>query len=200
LVEPFFSHPSLNLSEDINMTAAPVADPLTIKLESIARAERLARSRALVKNYALGAASLALLPFPLVDQVALFVLDVKMVHELCRLYDVSFKSNIARALIGSLLSGLTGSLMGQGLSTVAKTLPILGTLSAGSFAVSSASITYALGTVFIKHFEADGTLLNIDSAWFAKMLHQALKHDTSQDLPSQPPIEETPSVAAASPA
>ena len=182
------------------MTTDPAADLLTAKLETIARAERLARSNTLVKNYTLGAASLALLPFPLVDQVALFALEVKMVHDLCRLYDLPFKSNIARALIGSLLSGLTGGLMAQGLSAIARVVPILGTLSVGSFAVSSASVTYALGTVFIKHFEADGTLLNIDSAWFAKMFHQVLKHDASQDSPAQPPIDETASVAAASPA
>lgn len=182
------------------MTTAPAADPLSVKLESIARAERLARSSALVKNYTLGAASLALLPFPLVDQVALLAIEVKMVHDLCRLYDVSFKSNIARALIGSLLSGLTGGLIGQGLSALARAVPILGTLSAGSFAVSSASVTYALGTVFIKHFEAGGTLLNLDLAWFTKMFQQALKHDTSQDSPTPAPIDETASVAAATPA
>ena len=111
-----------------------------------------------------------------------------------------FKSNIVRTLIGSLLSGLTGGLMSQGLYSISKAVPILGTLGAGSFAVSSATVTYALGFVFIKHFEADGTLLNIDSAWFTKLFHQALNRDASQGSPAQPPNDESPSVAAASPA
>lgn len=182
------------------MTTDPPADLLTVKLETISRAERLARSNTLVKNYTLGAASLALLPFPLVDQVALLALEVKMVHDLCCLYDLPFKSNIVRTLIGSLLSGLTGGLMSQGLYSISKAVPILGTLGAGSFAVSSATVTYALGFVFIKHFEADGTLLNIDSAWFTKLFHQALNRDASQGSPAQPPNDESPSVAAASPA
>jgi uncharacterized protein (DUF697 family) len=90
--------------------------------------------------------------------------------------------------------------MAQGLYAISRAVPILGTLSAGSFAVSSASVTYALGTVFIKHFEADGTLLNIDPTWLTKMFHQALNRDESQDSPAQPPNDETASVAAASPA
>lgn len=46
-------------------------------------------------------------------------------------------------------------------------------------ALSSASVTYALGSVFIKHFEANGTLLSMDSEWFKKMFHNELKPEVS---------------------
>ena len=68
------------------MTTTPSPDSLDEKLTAIAHAERLARAQVLVKNYTLGAASLALLPFPIVDQLFLIGLEVKMVHDLCRHY------------------------------------------------------------------------------------------------------------------
>jgi hypothetical protein len=53
------------------MTSTAVPDSLDEKLLTIARAERLVRAEVLVKNYTIGSAALALVPLPIVDQVAL---------------------------------------------------------------------------------------------------------------------------------
>lgn len=176
------------------MTTSPVPAPLDDKLTTIAHAERLARAQVLVKNYTLGSAAVVLVPLPLVDELALMALQVKMVHDLSKHYDVPFKPNVARALIASLLSGLTGGLLAKGLYSLARAVPVLGTLGgAGGFALSSASVTYAVGTVFIKHFEANGTLLNIDSEWFKKMFKQELNQ-----AHEEPTVDTTTVPAAAS--
>ena len=180
------------------MTTTPSPDSLDEKLTAIAHAERLARAQVLVKNYTLGAASLALLPFPIVDQLFLIGLEVKMVHDLCRHYDVAFKSNVARAIIGSLLSGLTGGVLAGGISILSRSVPVLGTLYAGRIAISSASITFALGTVFINHFEANGTLLKVDSEWFKEVFHYTLRKSESTEQSDQP--KEGIPEAAATPA
>ncbi|MFN9646413.1 MAG: YcjF family protein [Cyanobacteriota bacterium] len=180
------------------MTTIPESDSLEEKLTAIAHAERLARAQVLVKNYTLGAASLALLPFPIVDQLLLVGLGVKMVHDLCRHYDVAFKANLARAIIASLLSGLTGGVLAGGISSLSRTVPVLGTLYAGRIAISSASITFALGTVFINHFESNGTLLKVDPEWFKEVFHHTLRKNESAQQPDQ--SKESAPEAAASPA
>ncbi|MFN9545797.1 MAG: DUF697 domain-containing protein [Cyanobacteriota bacterium] len=178
------------------MTPVPTHVPLDEKLATVARAERLARAQVLVKNYTLTSAAIALLPFPLVDQVALMALVVKMVHGLARHYDVPFKANVVRALIASLLSGLTGGLLIKGFYSLSKAVPLLGALGGGGgIALSSASITYALGAVFIKHFEAKGSLLNIDSEWFKKMFNEELKQEPVKE-DAEPPAEATTVTAA----
>jgi uncharacterized protein (DUF697 family) len=177
------------------MTTTSSSESLDEKLTAIAHAERLARAQVLVKNYTLGAASLALLPFPIIDQFFLIGLEVKMVHDLCRHYDVEFKSNLARAIIASLLSGLTGGVLAGGISIVSRAVPVLGTLYAGRIAISSASITFALGTVFIKHFEENGTLLKVDSDWFKEVFHYTLRKKEST-LHAEQAMESVPEAAA----
>jgi uncharacterized protein (DUF697 family) len=160
------------------MTATGSPGTSDESLIRIAHAERLARARVLVKNYTLGSAALALLPLPLVDQVALMALEIKMVHDLAKHYDVPFKSTVVRSLISALLSGLTSGLLVKALQSLARAVPVLGTLGGGGgIAVSSASVTYAVGSVFIKHFEANGTLLTVDSEWLKRMFHQELNQD-----------------------
>lgn len=165
------------------MTTAPFPANLDDKLTTIAHSERLMRAEVLVKNYTLASAALSLVPLPLVDLLALMALEVKMVHDLCKHYDVSFKANLVRALLSSVLFGLTGGLLTKGLYSLARAVPVLGTLGgAGGFAVSCASVTYAAGTVFIKHFEANGTLLTIDSEWFKKMFKSELDKDPAESV------------------
>lgn len=175
------------------MTTTPVPAPLDDCLTTVAHAERLARAQVLVKNYTLASAALVLVPLPLVDQLALMALEVKMVHDLAKHYDVPFKPNVVRALLASLLSGLTGGLLTRSLYSLARAVPVLGTLGgAGGFALSSASVTYAVGTVFIKHFEDNGTLLTIDSEWFKRLF----KHELNKGV-DEPPVDTTTVAAAA---
>jgi uncharacterized protein (DUF697 family) len=178
-------------------TASPV--PLEETLLSVAQAERLARAKVTVKNYTLGSAALALLPVPLVDQLALMGLEVKLVHDLAKLYDVSFRANVVRTLLSALLSGFTSGLLTKSLQSLAKTIPLLGTLGGGGgIALSFASVTYAVGSVFIKHFEADGTLLTIDTDWFKKVFHQVLKQEDhlNGEITIKESHSETPVAAA----
>jgi uncharacterized protein (DUF697 family) len=80
-----------------------------------------------------------------------------MIRQLARLYEVEFSQQRAESIIGSLLGvGAARSLVG-----FLRFVPGLGAL--GILALPSAS-TYALGKVFIKHFESGGTFLTFDLA------------------------------------
>lgn len=124
-------------------------------------AKRLAEARNLSRRYALIAASLALLPLPVLDHAAVLALQVKMVYELSKLYKVSFNYREARPVLISLLSGCAVSGSGIVLISIGMAVPGLGSLVGGGLAGSLSGSTLATGEIFIRHFEAGGTLDNI---------------------------------------
>jgi uncharacterized protein (DUF697 family) len=176
-----------NLGENLMSTPEPEIS-LEDKLNATARAERLARAHSLAQNYVLASAGIALVPVPLVDLVGLMALQVKLVHGLAKHYDVPFKENAVRSLLASLLSGASSTLLVKGFASLAKALPVLGTLAGGGgIAVSSASVTYAVGEAFIQHFESGGTLLNFDADKLKCLFKRKLK---------EAPVEASPAIAA----
>ena len=170
------------------------------KLTEAARAERLARAHSLVQNYVLASASIALVPVPLLDLAGITAVQVKLVHGLAKHYDVPFKENIAKSLVAALLSGASSVLLVKGLVSLAKAIPVLGTLAGGSIAISGASVTYAVGEVFIRHFESGGTLLDFDPKQVKDLFQRLLKKDkataeTVQEAVAETPVDSTPAAA-----
>lgn len=157
--------------ETIEQTAS-----LEEKLSACVCAERRASAQSLIKNYVFVSAGLALIPVPLADLGGLMALQVKLVHGLCKHYDVPFKENIVKSLVTSLLSGATSVIGVMGLASIAKSVPVLGTLGGiGGVAVTGSAVTYATGQVFAKHFESGGTLLDFDPAKMKSLFKRELK-------------------------
>lgn len=147
------------------------------KLTAAARAERLVRARSLTKNYILVSAGIGLVPLPLADLAGVMALQVKLVHGLAKVYDVPFKENITKSLLASLLSGASSVIGVMGLASLAKTIPVLGTLAGGGgVAVTAASVTFATGEVFTRHFESGGTLLDFDPHKMKALFKRELKN------------------------
>jgi uncharacterized protein (DUF697 family) len=107
-----------------------------------------------------------LIPIPLVDLAAVSGIQVKMLYDLAKLYDVQFKTQAAQSAIASLLgsvvpSVVTNTALGAGL----KFIPIVGTtLGVITMPALSLASTYAIGRIFTTHFETGGTLLDFDAA------------------------------------
>ncbi len=147
------------------------------KLTAAAHAERLVRARSLTKNYILASAGIGLVPLPLADLVGVMALQVKLVHGLAKVYDVPFKENLTKSLLASLLSGASSVIGVMGLSSLAKSIPVLGTLAGGGgVAVTAASVTFATGEVFTRHFESGGTLLDFDPHKMKALFKRELKN------------------------
>lgn len=132
------------------------------------RAARAASAKELVKKYSLGTAAVGLLPLPLVDLIALSVLQGKMLKDLSKIYRVTYSEQRAKIYISALLGSITSiSVARQScllVGSLLKSVPAVG-LVAGSAVMPAASgaSTYALGKVFIQHFESGGTLLDFDA-------------------------------------
>jgi uncharacterized protein (DUF697 family) len=106
-----------------------------------------------------------LIPIPLADLAAITAVQIHLVKSLSELYDVSFKRSAVKSIIGALVGGGSACIAAGPISSLVKVVPLVGQI-AGILvepAIAAAS-TYAVGKVFIQHFESGGTFLDFDPA------------------------------------
>jgi uncharacterized protein (DUF697 family) len=129
-----------------------------------AEVARVDQATNISKRYAAYAASAAVIPVPIADLAGVIALQVKLVNEISKLYEVPFKENRAKGAIISLLASVIPAQLGVAAASFMKLIPIVGQLLGAATAPAFAgAATYAVGRVFTKHFEAGGTLLTFDS-------------------------------------
>ncbi len=123
--------------------------------------ERSARAAKIVRNYMFGSAAAGLLPIPpILDAGLLGGVQLRMIYHLTQVYEVEFSKQRALAILGA-LSGLS-------LKVSAGTLLWLLVPASGKLLFDIAGLTiapastYAIGQVFIQHFESGGTFLTFD--------------------------------------
>ena len=113
-------------------------------------------------------AGAAVIPLPVLDIAAIAAVQVQMISKISSIYGVNDKNADLKALI----SASVGTLVPNTLSTsvagsAIKLLPgygtIIGSASMAAFATAS---TYAVGKVFISHFEKGGRIedFNVEEA------------------------------------
>lgn len=130
------------------------------------------RANSIIKKYMIGAMGVGILPFPILDMAALTGIQLKMVHSLARLYDVKFSNELGKSAIVSLVGGGGSVTLSASVSSIAKVVPFIGTISMSLFGGAS---TYAIGKVFIQHFESGGTFLTFDPEQVREYYHKQLK-------------------------
>ena len=121
-----------------------------------------------MERFAKGAMVPGALPIPLVDAAVISGLQLKMLHSLCKIYNSPFSTEIGRSAIASIAGGAGSAAFGIGAGTVVrlllKSVPLVG-IAAGMAGVSGFGYasTYAIGKVFVEHFEGGETLLTFDA-------------------------------------
>ncbi len=153
------SHQTAFSEQTDNMSASQTTQ--TLQLEAAEAQEVIANG--IVKNHIIASMTLGLVPVPFFDLAALSVTQMNMLGSLGRFYGVPSDETNLRSLLTSLAGGAIPVLSVVGLSSFAKIIPGIGTL-AGSASVSvlAGAVTYAVGQVFIMHFEKGGTLEDFD--------------------------------------
>ncbi|MFK5984629.1 MAG: DUF697 domain-containing protein [Pseudomonadota bacterium] len=126
-----------------------------------------AQAGMVVKDYVVYSMGTAFIPVPIVDFVGLIGLQVKMVHSLSKIYGVPFSEKRTRSILYSLLGSII-PVAGVGLlASAVKLVPFIGQVAGSvSMATLAGGSTYAVGRIFVKHFEKNGNLddLDVDSA------------------------------------
>jgi len=122
--------------------------------------DRKKQSNKVIRNHIAWSMGAGLIPIPIADIFAVSAIQLDMVKQLARPYDVDYKETEGKALITSLVGSSIARVMAVG---AAKIIPGLGTvISGGAMAILSGASTYALGEIFREHFETGGTFLDFD--------------------------------------
>lgn len=148
--------------------------------ETVVETDKLAEAKRITKNRVIASVGLGLVPMPIVDVVGLSAIQLEMVARLAKLYEVPFRKNLGKSLIASLLGGVLPISMTPGIFSLLKAVPVIGwTAGAMTVSVLGGAATYAIGKVFIQHFEAGGTLLDFDPEamkdYFAQQFEEGKK-------------------------
>ena len=117
----------------------------------------------IVKSHVLWSMGAGLIPLPIIDMVAVTAVQLDMLKQLSAVYGHDFSETSGKSWI----SALTGTYLARMGAQAVKAIPGVGSLLGGvSMAVLSGASTYAIGQVFIQHFESGGDLFNFDSERF----------------------------------
>ncbi len=114
----------------------------------------------IIRNHVLAAMGICLIPVPLVDLAGLAGTQLNMMRKLAKMYGIPFSENLVKQLIGA-LAGTGFSLpIERIVGSIVKIIPVVGsTVGALAMPIAAGSSTYAVGKVFVQHFESGGTFL-----------------------------------------
>jgi len=125
--------------------------------------EQFDQANAAIKRFSLWSAGFGLIPLPIIDIAAITGTQVKLVHDLAKIYGREFSEERVHAAIGALVGAILPVAVGTGTMSALKMIPVIGQI-AGVLLVPAlaAASTIAVGRVFVQHFETGGTLLDFD--------------------------------------
>jgi uncharacterized protein (DUF697 family) len=133
---------------------------------------RTERATKLVERFAIWAGTVGVIPVPVVDLVAVGALQLQMLRRLSQIYDVPLADNRGKALITSLAGAAIPTSSGLGAAEILKFIPIVGSVIGALVTPTlAAGLTYAIGKVFIQHFESGGTLLDFNPPSYREFLN-----------------------------
>lgn len=116
-------------------------------------------ANSIIKNHMIWSMGAGFIPVPIADFFAVGAIQLDMIRQLCKVYEVDFKETEGKAVI----TALAGSGLSRLGARAVKFIPGIGTAIGGiTLAVLSGGSTYAIGEVFKTHFETGGTFLDFD--------------------------------------
>lgn len=129
----------------------------------------------IVKNSVIAAMAVSWVPVPVADILMVSGVCVLMVRRLCEYYETPFDPNLVRGAVLGLGAGVAPLMVTGAMSSAAKLIPGLGLLAgAAGSSLTAGGLTFAVGQVFIRHFEGNGTLSSFRPdehlAYFRSML------------------------------
>ena len=160
----------------------------------------LDKANQIVKEHTLYSMGSGILPIPVVGLVGVLGIQIKMINELCKEYEVEFKESRAKNILLSIAGAIAPVAIAMPVASLVKFIPVIGQ-SAGSIALSSMSSasTYTVGHYLINHFENDGTLEDVEPSKTKEQINKIYEKskDAIKNLKKSVTKSEEPTVAAA---
>ena len=167
----------INAAKTINKLNKSFSKPKTKKMKNIDDIKNDS-SELIIKNHMIWSMGAGFIPVPLLDFAAISYIQLDMIRQLAKIYEIDFKETEGKAVISSITSA---GLAKAGAARAIKFIPIIGSYLGGvATAVLSGASTYALGHAFKRHFDKGGTFLDIDLNSLKKMY--ADKFEKGKDL------------------
>ena len=117
------------------------------------------RADSIIKNHMVWSMGAGLIPIPIADFFAVSAIQLDMIRQLAKIYDIDFSEQAGKASI----TALTSSGLARLGARAVKFIPGVGTILGGiTMSALSGASSYALGEVFKKHFKTGGTFLDFE--------------------------------------
>lgn len=130
----------------------------------------------IVIKYTSGAMTIAMVPIPAVDLAMVMGTQVKMVHSICNHYQQPFSHDAVKSVITSLVGSLAAVTTTGTITSAVKVIPIIGTaVGFVGGATLFGATTYAVGQIFVEHFESGGTFLDFNPEEMQEHFQQLFK-------------------------
>jgi uncharacterized protein (DUF697 family) len=124
---------------------------------------RKAETDRMIRNHVYGSMGVGLIPLPVVDFLALTGIQVRLLYKLSKFYGVDFSKDRAKGIISALIGSFVPVAAAGPLASMIKIVPVIGqTTGALTMLATGGACTYALGKVFVQHFESGGTFLDFN--------------------------------------
>jgi uncharacterized protein (DUF697 family) len=103
------------------------------------------------------------LPNTIIEYVVISGIQLKMLRDMSSLYGIPFKADALKVILGSVLGGGIAYFLSDIYSGLVKSIPFVGKPIALLSEPAIAYVTtYAVGFVFLEHFERNGSFDNIN--------------------------------------
>lgn len=160
-------------AEPVKIKTAPTAmPPVPVTPKPLHASPMLCRLKAkqAVRDHVLLSGSAMVIPVPLLDMAAEAAIQVRMVKRLAEIYGVDFGEERAKTLVVAALGGFSAGWAAGNLLRYASFATYF--TNFWPSAILSAAITYAIGQVFIHHFDKGGGLHDLSPAAAASILKE----------------------------
>ncbi|PPK88838.1 uncharacterized protein (DUF697 family) [Neolewinella xylanilytica] len=160
------------------------------------KSDKDAHAGTIIRNHVIWSMGASyVIPLPVADVFAVSALQMDMIRQLCRVYNIDFAETQGKAIVTSLT---TSAMTKAGARSLIKLIPGIGTVIGGvTTAILNGASTYALGEVFKKHFGNGGTFLDFDVDRLKKMYNEKFekgkdvakkwKQEQAEDIVPPPP-------------
>jgi uncharacterized protein (DUF697 family) len=141
----------------------------------------------IIRNHVIWSMGAGLIPVLIADIFAISALQLDMIRQLCKVYNINFAETQGKAIVTSLTSSTLARITA---GSVVKMIPGLGSIVGGiTVSVFAGASTYALGEVFKKHFSSGGTILDFDPERLRKLYKEQFEKGKKvvEDLKNEKP-------------
>ncbi|MDM8552191.1 DUF697 domain-containing protein [Desulfobacterales bacterium HSG2] len=137
-----------------------------------------AESDRIIRGHVWASVGIGLIPVPIVDFMGLTGIQINMLRKIAGLYEVPFFKDAVKNILSSMIGGALPTAVSTPLAiSMFKVFPIMGqTAGIVAMPVAGGATTYAIGKVFVRHFDSGGTFLSFDSekvkGYYAEMFKE----------------------------